>query len=107
MITGITSTMHHPSIGAEPVIKPRWNSTGRSRGSYTMEKVVRGFLTGPVKRKLDHDYGQRWQVESVLPSFKRMLREYVYSLLRVGILNEALTKVYTYNAVEAHRNEPA
>jgi len=41
-----------------------------------------------------------------LPSFKRMLGEYVNSVLRAGILNEALTKVYTYNAVEAHRNGP-
>jgi len=66
--------------------------------------VVREFLMGPVKRKNDHDYGQRWQVESVLSSFKRMLDEYVNSVLKAGILNEALTRVYTYNA--AHRNGP-
>jgi len=84
MITGITSTIHHPSIGAEPVIKPRGNSTGRSRGSYAGIKVVREFLTGPDKWKKDHDYGQRWQVESVLSSFKRMLGEYVNSVLKAG-----------------------
>ncbi|MGC8661492.1 MAG: hypothetical protein ACP5TZ_03200 [Nitrososphaeria archaeon] len=30
-------------IGAEPVIKPRMNSTGKSRGSYV--RVVRKFLS--------------------------------------------------------------
>jgi hypothetical protein len=60
---------HASSIGAEPVIKPRRNSTGRSRGSYARAKVAREFLTDPVKWKKDHDYGQRLQVESLFPSF--------------------------------------
>jgi len=72
--------------------------------------VVREFLMGPVKWKNDHDYGQRWQVESVLPSFKRMLGEYVNSVLKAGILNEALTRVYTYNAayrvMDQHKLNP-
>ncbi|MEM0146423.1 MAG: hypothetical protein QW508_04550 [Conexivisphaerales archaeon] len=32
-----------------------------------------------------------------------MLKEYVSSVLDAGIFNEIMTKVFTYNVVEAHR----
>ena len=34
-------------VGPEPVIKPRMNSTGRSRGSYVRAQTVREFLSDP------------------------------------------------------------
>ena len=36
-------------------------------------------------------------------SLKRMLGEYVSSVLDAGIFNEIIAKVFTYNVVEAHR----
>ena len=92
------------SIGAEPVIKPRTNSTGRSRGSYVRGQTVREFLSDPKAWKKKHRYGQRWQVETVFSSLKRMVGEYFTSVLNSGIINEILAKVYVYNIVEAHKN---
>ncbi len=95
------------SIGAEPVIKPRINSTGRSRGSYVRGQTVRGFLSDPKAWKKKHRYGQRWRVETVFSSLKRMVGEYFTSVLNFGIINEILAKVYVYNMVEAHRSGSA
>ncbi|MDG7036218.1 MAG: hypothetical protein JRN37_04315 [Nitrososphaerota archaeon] len=47
------------NAGAEPVIKPKMNSTGRSRGSYTRAQTVREFLSDPKAWKKKHMYGQR------------------------------------------------
>ena len=56
--------------GIEPVIKPRRNSSTRSRGSPARAKVVR-----EIKRdgydSWRKKHGQRWQVESVFSRFKR------------------------------------
>ncbi|MEM4067176.1 MAG: hypothetical protein QXV17_10015 [Candidatus Micrarchaeaceae archaeon] len=43
----------------------------------------------------------RTEVEAVFSSLK--LGEYVSSALDAGIFNEIIAKVFTYNAVEAHR----
>jgi hypothetical protein len=91
-------------VGPEPVIKPRMNSTGRSRGSYVRAQTVREFLSDPQAWKEKHRYGQRWQVETVFSSLKRMLGEYFTSVLNIGIYNEIMSKVFTYNIVEANRN---
>jgi hypothetical protein len=48
------------TAGAEPVIKPRINSSGKSRGSYIRVKTVREFLLDPKAWKKKHSYGQRW-----------------------------------------------
>ena len=90
-------------MGAEPVIKPRMNSTGKSKGSYVRAQTVREFLRDPAKWKKGHRYGQRWQVETVFSSLKRMLGEYVSSVLDGGMYNEMMTKVFAYNVVELHR----
>ena len=45
------------AVGAEPVIKPRMNSTGRSRGSYVRAQTVREFLSDPKAWKRKHGYG--------------------------------------------------
>ncbi|MEM3556793.1 MAG: hypothetical protein QW839_02700 [Conexivisphaerales archaeon] len=49
------------AMGAEPVIKPKINSTGKSKGSYVRSKVVREFLNDPTAWKNKHRYGQRWK----------------------------------------------
>ena len=92
------------SIGAEPVIKPRMNSTGKSRGSYIRAQTVREFLSGPKAWKRKHGYGQRWQVETAFSSLKRMVGEHFTSVLSSGIFNEIMSKAFTYNIVEANRN---
>jgi len=86
-------------IGAEPVIKPRINSTGKSKGSYIRAQTVREFLSDPEMWKKRHRYGQRWQVEAVFSSLKRMVGEYFTS-----VTNEIMMKVLTYNMVEVNRN---
>ncbi|MGC8559029.1 MAG: hypothetical protein ACP5NC_08615, partial [Nitrososphaeria archaeon] len=50
------------SAGAEPVIKPRKNSTGKSMGSYVRAQTVREFMSDPKAWKKEHGYGQKWQV---------------------------------------------
>ncbi|MDG7047932.1 MAG: hypothetical protein JRN61_03030 [Nitrososphaerota archaeon] len=37
-------------------------------------------------------------------SLKRMLGEHFTSILNIGIYNEIISKVFTYNIVEANRN---
>ncbi len=65
---------------------------------------MRKFLLDPKAWKKKYRYGQRWQVETVFSSFKRMVGEFFTSVLNIGIINEMLAKVYVYNIVEAHRN---
>ena len=89
-------------IGAEPVIRPRINSTGRSKGSYIRAQTVREFLSDPEMWKKRHC--QRWQVEAVFSSLKRMVGECFTSATRAGIFNEIMMKVLTYNMVEVNRN---
>jgi len=69
-----TTFNYTASVGAEPVIKPKINSSGKSR------------------------------VETVFSSLKRMIGEHFTSILNRGINNEILAKVYVYNIVEASRN---
>ncbi len=92
------------SMGAEPVIKPRMNSTGKSRGSYIRAQTVREFLSDPQAWKKRHQYGQRWQVETLFSLLKRMVGEYFTPVLSSGIFNEIMSRVFTYNVVEANRN---
>ena len=80
------------------------DSTGRSRGSCVRAQTVREFLSDPQAWKKRHQYGQRWQVETVFSSLKRMVGEYFTPVLSSGIFNEIMSKVFTYNVVEANRN---
>jgi len=91
------------AVGAEPVIKPRMNSTGRPRRSYVRAKTMKEFLSDPQAWKKRHQYGQRWQVETVFSSLKRMVGGYFTSVLSSGIFNEIMSKVFTCNVVEANR----
>jgi hypothetical protein len=68
---------------------------------------VREFTLDPKAWKKEHRYGQRWQVETVFSSLKRMVGEFFTSVLNIGIINEILAKVYVYNIVEAYRNGSA
>jgi len=78
------------------------NSTGKSRRSYVRAQTVREFLSNAQAWKKKHKYGQRWQVETVFSPLKRMVDEYFTSVLNVGIYNEIMSKVFTYNM--ANRN---
>ncbi|MCL4340151.1 MAG: hypothetical protein M1388_03350 [Thaumarchaeota archaeon] len=49
------------------------------------------------------DRGGR-QVETVFSSLKRMVGEYFTPVLSSWIFNEIMSKVFTYNVVEANRN---
>ncbi|MGC8558703.1 MAG: transposase [Nitrososphaeria archaeon] len=92
----------HCRHGAEPVIKPRMNSTCKSRRSYVRAQTVMEFLSDAQAWKKKHKYGQRWRVETVFYPLKRMVGEYFTSVLNVGIYNEIMSKVFTYNM--ANRN---
>ncbi len=65
---------------------------------------MRKFLSDPELWKKRHRYGQRWQVEIVFSSLKRMVGEYFTSVTNTGIFNEIMMKVLTYNMVEVNRN---
>jgi len=102
MITGITSTTHHPSIGAEPVIKPRGEFKGQVKVIICKGKGGEGVPNGPCQVE---KASRLWtKIESAFSSFKRMLGEYVNSVLAARILNGIMVKVYAYNTVKARRN---
>ncbi len=61
-------------------------------------------MSDPKAWKKEHRYGQRWQVETVFSSLKRMVGEFFTSVLNIGIINEILANVYVYSIVEAHMN---
>lgn len=94
---------HIGSLGAEPVIKPRKNSSGKSKGSYLRGKTAKEFIKDPKSWKQKHEYGQRWQIETSISTFKRSLGECITSILPFGIANEVLSKCLTYNILAAHR----
>ncbi|MCL4339834.1 MAG: transposase [Thaumarchaeota archaeon] len=79
--------------GVEPVIK--MSSTGRFKGSYIRAQTVSEFLSDPQAWKRKHGYGQRWQVETVFLSLKRMVGEHFTSILNIGINNGIMSKVFT------------
>ncbi|MEM4089849.1 MAG: transposase [Thermoplasmatales archaeon] len=68
-----SSDNFNAAMDTEPIIKPKINSTGKSKGSYVRAQTVREFLMDPVKWKKGHRYGQRWQVKTVFSSLKRIL----------------------------------
>jgi hypothetical protein len=45
---------HAGTIGAEPVIKPRANSSGKSKGSYLRGKIAKEFNKDPKGWKENH-----------------------------------------------------
>lgn len=94
---------HVGSLAAEPVIKPRKNSSGKSKGSYLRGMTAKEFIKYPKAWKQKHGYGQRWQVETSISTFKRSLGECITSILPFGIMNEVLSKCLTYNIMAAHR----
>jgi hypothetical protein len=68
------------SKGIEPVIKVRKNSSGRARGCMPRRLVVIEQLKDYERWKRKHGYGDRWQVESAISSFKRTFGEYITSV---------------------------
>lgn len=107
--TGYDSKANFNLVGrelpsAEPVIKVRASSSGKSRGSYLRGRTAKEFIKDPKEWKINHGYGQRWQVETTISTLKRKFGEYVRSISSVAILNEVITKCLTYNILSTYRN---
>ena len=52
--------------GIEPVIKVRKNASNKAGGCMPRKLVAQEYLHDPEAWKRNHDYGQRWMVESAL-----------------------------------------
>lgn len=107
--TGYDSRANFNLVGrefpaAEPVIKPRANASGKSRGSYLRGRTAKEFIKDPKAWKTNHGYGQRWQIEATISTFKRKFGEFVRSISSPAILNEVITKCLTYNILAEHRS---
>lgn len=89
---------------SDPVIKVRSSSTGKSRGSYLRGRTAKEFIRDPKAWKINHSYGQRWQIETAISTLKRKFGEFVRSLSFSAILNEVITKCLTYNILSAYRS---
>jgi hypothetical protein len=84
--------------GIEPAIKLRKNARTRSRGSpLRREEAVLTKKLGLEGWKELKDYGQRWIVEIIFSSFKRVLGEALHSKKFVSQKAEASLKVMLYN----------
>ena len=60
----------------EPVIKVRRNASSRAGGCMPRKLVAQEYLHDPEAWKRNHGYGQRWMVETVFSTFKRLFGEY-------------------------------
>jgi hypothetical protein len=84
--------------GIEPAIKIRKNARTLSRGSpLRREETVLTKRLGLEGWKHLKDYGQRWIVEIIFSSFKRVLGELLRSRKFFSQKTEASFKVLLYN----------
>jgi len=91
------------SLNTEAAIKPRRNSSTRSRGSYLRARTVREFLLDPEKWKDSVSYGLRWMVEACNSTMKRTLGEYVSSIDPLQIVQEMKLKRPKYSLLTGLR----
>jgi hypothetical protein len=77
----------------EAAIKVRKNSSYRFMGCNPRRKVVLQQLKNLEKWKSSVSYGQRWIVESVFSSMKRMFGEYVSARRFPNMVKEMMLKV--------------
>ncbi len=92
------------SLNAEAAIKPRKNSSRRSKGSYLRVRTVRAFLSDPEKWKDSVSYGLRWIVEACNSTMKRTLGEYVAAIDPIQMVQEMKVKCLTYNILTGWRS---
>lgn len=81
----------------KPAIKVRKNSKCRKTNHYLRNKNVQLQKTKIQQWKNSVDYGQRWIVESVFSSMKRMFGEYVSAIKYSNIIKEIMLKASLYN----------
>ena len=81
----------------KPAIKVRNNSKCRKTNHYLRNKNVQLQKTKIQQWKNSEDYGQRWIVESVFSSMKRMFDEYVSAIKYPNMIKEIMLKASLYN----------
>ena len=84
--------------GIQPCIKVRKNSRIRwKKGNILRNLSVLTQRNDLQKWKDSVSYGQRWIVETVFSSLKRMFGEYVYSVKLKNMIQEMMLKASLYN----------
>ncbi len=84
--------------GIQPCIKVRKNSRIRwKKGNILKNLSVLAQKNDLQKWKGSVSYGQRWTVETVFSSIKRMFGEYVYSVKLKNMIQEMMLKASLYN----------
>ena len=84
--------------GIQPCIKVRKNAKIRwKKGSILRNLSILAQKNDLQGWKDSVSYGQRWIVETVFSSLKRMFREYVYSVRLKNMIQEMMLKVSLYN----------
>ncbi len=84
--------------GIQPCIKVRKNSKVRwKKGNILRNLSVVAQKKDLQKWKDSVSYGQRWIVETVFSSLKRMFGEYVYSVKLKNMIQEMMLKASLYN----------
>ena len=87
--------------GIQPCIKVRKNARIRwKKGNILRNLSVLAQKNDLQKWKDSVSYGQRWIVETVFSSLKRMFgREYVYSVRLKNMIQEMMLKASLYNKI--------
>ncbi len=84
--------------GIQPAIKVRKNSRCRNKTNhYLRNKMVKMQKNDLQEWKDSVRYGQRWMVESVFSSMKRMFGEYVTAIRLENMIREIMLKASLYN----------
>jgi hypothetical protein len=76
----------------EPVIKVRKNASSKVGGCVPRKLVAQEYLRNPKAWKRKHGYGQRWMVETVFSTFKRLFGEYTSSIRFRYMVKEMILK---------------
>ena len=87
--------------GIEPVIKVRKNTSSKAGGCMPRKRVAQEYLRDPEAWKRKHGYGQRWMVETVFSTFKRLFGEYTSSIRFRYMVKEMILKASLYNIFTA------
>jgi hypothetical protein len=86
--------------GILPCIKVRKNArVGWKKGNFLRVLSVLAQRNDLQKWKDSVSYGQRWIVETVFSSIKRMFGEYVYSVRLKNMIQEMMLKASLYNKI--------
>lgn len=84
--------------GIMPCIKVRKNAQVRwKKGNFLRNLSVLAQRNDLQKWKDSVSYGQRWIIETVFSSIKRMLGEYIYSVRLKNMIQEMMLKASLYN----------